>query len=210
MAAWWVLSITWHLVFRGPKGDHNFDKHTCASLQSNQQAKLCVRHGQIVLQDEVYPAGADASLCCKASTLIVMNDLDTRTGYWMLQFSVRTPNKGRRRALAGLIAHPGTFHRVLSRTREWRSSPLNSDRYRLRGCFYKLGVRFVGVLVRALLFGAYVKAPEFWKLARRERMQVCSKTYAARCGLLILVWSSNFSRRRCSCIRTCAQERSNH
>ena len=33
------------------------------------------------------------------------------------------------------------------------------------GCFYKLGVPFVGVLViRALLFGIYAGAPSFWKL----------------------------------------------
>ena len=33
-------------------------------------------------------------------------------------------------------------------------------------CFYKLwGVRFVGVLMmRALLFGVFLRAPDFWKL----------------------------------------------
>ena len=33
------------------------------------------------------------------------------------------------------------------------------------GCFYKVGVLFVGVLIaRALLFGVYIRAPGFWKL----------------------------------------------
>ena len=33
------------------------------------------------------------------------------------------------------------------------------------GCFYKLGVLFVAVcLIRAVLFGVYIRAPDFWNL----------------------------------------------
>ena len=32
MVPFWFLSIIWHLVFRVPKGDHNFDNHPYSSI----------------------------------------------------------------------------------------------------------------------------------------------------------------------------------
>ena len=29
MVPFWVLNVIWHLVFRDPEGDHDFDKHPC-------------------------------------------------------------------------------------------------------------------------------------------------------------------------------------
>ena len=47
-------------------------------------------------------------------------------------------------------------------------------------CFCKLGVRFVGVFVRrALLFGVYMRAHDFWKLLLR----------ASILGIVIMVLS---------------------
>ena len=35
----------------------------------------------------------------------------------------------------------------------------------MRGCFYRLGVLFVGVLmIRPVAFGVCIQAPDFWKL----------------------------------------------
>ena len=55
----------------------------------------------------------------------------------------------------------------------------------LFGCFHKLGVLFVGVLIaRALLFGVYSRAPDFWKLP------FGGGSWYGTCSLLLLLLSS--------------------
>ena len=61
--------------------------------------------------------------------------------------------------------------------RKWRSVELdlNVDSC---ACFCQLGVRFVGVLViRALLFGVYIKAPAFWKLPWYMYIYIYARIY---------------------------------
>ena len=54
------------------------------------------------------------------------------------------------------------------RPRPPRSGPLAQCLY---GCFCKLGVLLIGVLIiRALLVEVYIKAPDFWKLPYLSRM----------------------------------------
>ena len=58
------------------------------------------------------------------------------------------------------------------------------------GCFYKLGVHFLGVpIVRALLFGVYIGAPDFWKLPSKLPRAHCSQDFWTL-ALLIVVQMS--------------------
>ena len=46
------------------------------------------------------------------------------------------------------------------------------------GCFYKLGVLFVGVLMmRALLFGVYIRVLDCWKLSNTKSCYYTNKFY---------------------------------
>ena len=63
------------------------------------------------------------------------------------------------------------------------------------GCFYNLWILFVGVFVtRALLFGVYTGAPEFWKLPYHDiKLQKlgleCRMNSAGAPSLFKLIWS---------------------
>ena len=67
-------------------------------------------------------------------------------------YKTRSPGQdGDVRGRGGPRWHPGTSGH--------RGGGFHLKRY---GCFYKLGVPFVGVLItKALLFGVYVRAPDF-------------------------------------------------
>ena len=54
----------------------------------------------------------------------------------------------------------------------------------LHGCLYNSGVLFVGVLViRALLFGVCIRAPDFWKLPHTTRIRTAS-AYKRHAGFI--------------------------
>ena len=71
MVPFWVLDIIRHLVFRGPKGDHNFENHP---YTTNDQGHLQVAIGGLLLllsTSELDPSKTDRGSQLSEPTILL-------------------------------------------------------------------------------------------------------------------------------------------